>query len=478
MQLLFSKLDIQNDKDTNRSSCSKKHPQEHQSFIDRSNQSLLVDHPPIIFDSLETGDHWDHNYENQFDEEDDDDEFVEDLLELDIPAQDTQYTCDIVINNYVYEPPPQGSQCCSLNEFDFFSTRESNTYFWMNLAAKVDGCGDFGGLRGIAWRTIHQQGIYDTSHLATLNDTILLFSFMDHMIESPHRLKHGFMRCIRHLLRRVDRLNVKVEVPTNMKTARSILLEGSYGMFGNIPHPAVHERDGHACISLKDLLKHVCAMKVPIAFTESPNSDGSANPIRITTEIHGSKAMSDLLQKLKQRTGGKRGVYYGYMIFWSDGFLTSWVKQKDNSVWILTITFPDPAGDSTSPFHTYCLAVGPSKLGHSSVIEYYMKEVEEIMQGFDVFFGEDNEVKTLSLGIIAYLADRPERSSILQTAHLGLYGKRSLWTGYIDTKNYLIASHASMMKLNHYFKTNSEFLTFLPVGDVDNGIWVQAEYLW
>ena len=130
------------------------------------------------------------------------------------------------------------------------------------------------------------------------------------MIESPHRLKTGFMRCIRQVLRRVERLNVKVEVLTNMKTARSILLEGAHGMFGNIPHPEVHERDGHACISLKDLLKHMCALKVPIAFTESPNSDGSSNPIRITTEIHGSKAMSDLLQKLKQQTRGKRGVHY------------------------------------------------------------------------------------------------------------------------------------------------------------------------
>ncbi len=77
-----------------------------------------------------------------------------------------------------------------------------------------------------------------------------------------------------------------VEVPTTIKKARSILLEGAYGMFGNIAHPVVYERDGHACISLKGLLKHVFAMKVPIAFTESPNSDGSANPIHITTEIH------------------------------------------------------------------------------------------------------------------------------------------------------------------------------------------------
>ncbi len=71
------------------------------------------------------------------------------------------------------------------------------------------------------------------------------------------------------------------------------------------------------------------------------------------------------------------------------------------------VMFADLAGDSTLPFHTYCLAVGLSKLVHSSAIEYYMKEVEEIMQGFGVFFGEENVVKTLLLGIIAYLADRP-----------------------------------------------------------------------
>ncbi len=114
-----------------------------------------------------------------------------------------------------------------------------------------------------------------------------------------------------------------VEVPTTMQKTRSISLEGAYGMFGDISHPTVHERDVHACTSLKDLLKHMCTMKVPMAFKESPNPDGSANPIRITTEIHGSNAMSDLLQILKQQPGGNRGVYYGYMTFWSDGFLPS-----------------------------------------------------------------------------------------------------------------------------------------------------------
>ena len=74
-----------------------------------------------------------------------------------------------------------------------------------------------------------------------------------------------------------------IEVPTTMQKARSILLERTYGMFGSIPHPTVIERDGEVCISLNSLPKHMCAMKVPMEFT---NPDGSVNPIRITTEIH------------------------------------------------------------------------------------------------------------------------------------------------------------------------------------------------
>ena len=85
----------------------KHHHQERQSFIDRSNHSLLVDHPPIIFESLENGDHWDHNFENNLDEDDDDDEFVAELLELDIPSLDNNATCDLVNANYAYQPPPQ-----------------------------------------------------------------------------------------------------------------------------------------------------------------------------------------------------------------------------------------------------------------------------------------------------------------------------------------------------------------------------------
>ena len=33
---------------------------------------------------------------------------------------------------------------------------------------------------------------------------------------------------------------------------------------------------------------------------------------------------------------------YGYLTLWSDAFITAWVKQKDNSVWCLIVTFAAP----------------------------------------------------------------------------------------------------------------------------------------
>ena len=97
-------------------------------------------------------------------------------------------------------------------------------------------------------------------NLVTMDDTSQLFSFVDHMIQSPLQQKVGFVCCICCLLKKVGKINAKVEVPMGTEKARAILLEGSYGTLGNICNPAVHEIDGHACISLRDLLDQICDM--------------------------------------------------------------------------------------------------------------------------------------------------------------------------------------------------------------------------
>ncbi len=121
----------------------KHHPQEWQSFLNGSNQPLFVDHPPIILGSLEAGDNTlnpkpidslyvennDHNYENILDKDYDEIDFILDLLELDIPSLDNNTMCGLMITNYVYQPPPPGSQCYNLSKINLFSTPESNIYY-------------------------------------------------------------------------------------------------------------------------------------------------------------------------------------------------------------------------------------------------------------------------------------------------------------------------------------------------------------
>ena len=76
---------------------------------------------------------------------------------------------------------------------------------------------------------------------------------------------------------------------------------------------------------------------------------------------------------------------YGSFILWSDGFIRSWVKQKDNNVWIMTITIPDLDGYSSLKYHTYCVAIKKPSNGHQPVIDFYLKEVAMLTKGVSLF---------------------------------------------------------------------------------------------
>ena len=98
-----------------------------------------------------------------------------------------------------------------------------------------------------------------------------------------------------------------------------------------------------------------------------------------------------------------------------------------SNVWMHTITLPDPRRNATSPFHTYCIAVGQGKLDHTAVINWYAQEMEELMKGRDYYCGVRRKFIFAKLGLVASLADRPEKAFILKTALLGTYGKIASW---------------------------------------------------
>ena len=94
--------------------------------------------------------------------------------------------------------------------------------------------------------------------------------------------------------------------------------------------------------------------------------------------------------------------------------------------------FANSDGNATSKFHTYCIAMGSPKMDHELVINYYSKEMERLMKGEDVWCGQTGTFKLIQMGILVYICNQPERSQILNTLHLGNFGKRSLWLAVVQ----------------------------------------------
>ena len=97
---------------------------------------------------------------------------------------------------------------------------------------------------------------------------------------------------------------------------------------------------------------------------------------------NGCYSAQKILAKLKiDNKHPDKKTAYAYVILWSDSFLKSWVKQKGNSIWILTVTLPIIGKNATSPFRTHCLAIGRALYDHTAVIDYYLNEIVSMRNG-------------------------------------------------------------------------------------------------
>ena len=83
-------------------------------------------------------------------------------------------------------------------------------------------------------------------------------------------------------------------------------------------------------------------------------------------------------------------------------------------------------------FHTYCIAIGRGLQDHTSVINWLASQINELRNGDYYYSGADKVYKRVKMALIAYLADRPERASLVKTMLLGTCGQRAGWAAEID----------------------------------------------
>ena len=397
----------------------------------RMHENDVEDDVPALFFRSADGDS---------DEEDElDDDSVDHPIQYDsIPSEDSSLCSEYIEDtNFVVNEEDHHSFLSSNLNVEEFSLPDygnviSNTYFQQEYEMLLNNDELFGGIRGICWRSRYRLHLSHTRDVISLGDTEFMFDvtkLLSVNTETVNELQYKVMNGIADRSPgEFDSANPHVRIPKTKAEADRSCLTGQFGIFNNLPCPTVHTVDGHACMKLKDIIAHHLSLGRRIEFTDSPSSIPSAARYRQKKGIHGCQSMDDLLDDMRLYPNpDNKDIYYAWMLTWSDSFLRSYVKQKYNNVWMYTITLPDPSGNATSPVHTYCVAVGAGALDHTSVIDWYASEVDSLMQGSDYYCAFMKKVIHVRIGVVAALADRPEKAFSLKTALLGQYGRMASW---------------------------------------------------
>ena len=339
---------------------------------------------------------------------------------------------------------------CGLPEYSFedhidFKNDVSNAFFRQDYDMYHTHEELFGGFRGLCWRARHGQQLYDRENIASINHAKFMF-YMTSLIEdnttSTNQKLFNIFNEIHNLTGHALK-NSDIVVPTNSITSDRVFMRGEHGVFNNLPCPSIHDVQGHVCFRIDDIISHHLALGRDIDFTRGPGI--SLN----RTKMHDTVAMWELLRELRSDDDNDSQIYYGYFTTWSDSFLRSYVKQKLNNVWMYTITLPNLEDNSLSKFHTYCIAVGPGYLDHTAVIDWYSVQIESLMEGKLYYCSVRRKIIQCKFGVLACLADRPEKSFILKTALLGTFGKVASWAAEIQPNILADCSDCFETRLKH-----------------------------
>ena len=259
----------------------------------------------------------------------------------------------------------------------------------------------------------------------------LMYVLMSHLKESSRPYVTEFQRSCRNLFGHDQEKirDIETHIPDDAKQARAMLFEGVNSVHKNLPTAGeVFIKYNHAMVDLKGTLLVMAGLGTRFNFAQDGteiNRDGlngtrAADYIRVQAGEH-MKADKSLSEE--QIRGAKIGWFY----FWSDSFLRCFVKQKDNSVWVLTVTVCPPEDQKSNGANTRVLAIGKSGDDHTPVIDYYIREAWKIRSGFPCYLGAENKICHVMLWMITWNADRPERQVLSGTIKEGAYGMFTGW---------------------------------------------------
>ena len=87
---------------------------------------------------------------------------------------------------------------------------------------------------------------------------------------------------------------------------------------------------------------------------------------------------------------------------WSDTFVQCFVKQKEDSVCIITVTVCPPENKKSPVLYTHDLAMGKSSEDHTKVINFYLAQIMELKKGFVCYFGGMNTIEHVTFSMVVW----------------------------------------------------------------------------
>lgn len=324
-------------------------------------------------------------------------------------------------------------------------------YFWQKYLTKKKDCNKVsGGWRGLCHRAITRQEL-DRSGMADVEMSELLFHLNDVLLNTTSKVGQSSVMSL------VDKLCSQMQnsadkkfgnhyetitpegLPRTYNEARRVLIDGVFSVSVNFPAPSVFTIENHACVSLKQTIQMMAGHRGGFDFIwDASNGEKSEKG------LNGTMAAKDACldtRKVLTKLHGAESEYVtktsiGWVSFWSDSFLKSFVKQKDNSVWLYCVTISPPKEDISKGIYTQVLAIGKSGQDHTAVVEHFHNEIKELEKGFQCYYTSDNNIRHVAFSLLYHSADRPERQSILNTLGEGIYGKVTNYAMEIDPKKF------------------------------------------
>jgi hypothetical protein len=219
---------------------------------------------------------------------------------------------------------------------------------------------------------------------------------------------HGTQR---HAKERTHSLNAII--PDCHKEAKKYLTENKFSIIRNLPYPRVKNNiRGHAYVSIvdcvRDYLGHHGLEHIGVI---SPHH---VNTVSRVTDSSESTRACQIRLAAEEKFGADQlpSMLVSYLKMWSDDCdVNSSSMQGRANVWLKTLTIASPHGDSNRRENTYLVAVGEKDACHDAVERQFAEDLRALEKESTFYVGPENKTVRAYFGLLATLADQPERRS-------------------------------------------------------------------